>query len=63
MAQMALRKKAEEAKQKLSEAAQVLKDNTNMDDICDSVSTEEEARELTKCIDSVLETRGFKVKS
>ena len=33
-----------------------------MDDICDSVRTEEEARELTKCIDNVLETGGFKVK-
>ena len=62
MAQIALRKTADEAKEDISEAAKVLKDNTYADDICDSVRTEEEARELTKCIDSVLETRGFKVK-
>ena len=62
MAQIALRKTADEAREDFPEAAQVLKDNTYMDDICDSVRTEEEARELTKCIDSVLETGGFKVK-
>ena len=33
-----------------------------MDDICDSVHTEEEEREWTKSIDTVLETGGFKVK-
>lgn len=33
-----------------------------MDDICDSVTTKEEALLLTKDIDSVLETCGFKVK-
>ena len=33
-----------------------------MVDICSSVRTEEKARELGKCIDSVLETGGFKVK-
>ena len=62
IAQMALRKTADEAKDEFPVAAQVLKDNTYMDDICDSVLTEEEALELTKCIDSVLETGGFKVK-
>ncbi|XP_068675312.1 uncharacterized protein [Montipora foliosa] len=62
MAQIALRKTADEARKDFPEAAQVLKDNTYMDDICDSVCAEEEARELTKCIDSVLETGGFKVK-
>ena len=62
MAQIALRKTADEAKKDFPEAAQVLKDNTYMDDICNSVRTEEKARELTKCIDSVLETGGFKVK-
>ena len=33
-----------------------------MDGICDSVRTEEEARELTKCTDNVLETGDFKGK-
>ena len=45
------------------EATQVLKDNTYMDDICDSVCTEGEAGELTKCIDSVIKTGGFKLKA
>ena len=62
MARIALRNTADEAREDFPEAAQVLKDNTYMDDICDSFSTEEEARELTKCIDSVLEKGGFKVK-
>ena len=62
MAQIALRKTADEAREDFPEAAQVRKDNTYMDDICDSFCTEEEAREVTKCIDSVLETGGFKVK-
>ena len=62
MAQIALLKTADEAKKDFPEATQVLKDNTYMDDICNSVRTEEQARELTKCIDSVLETGGFKVK-
>ena len=53
MAQIALRKTADEVKEKFPEAAQVLKDNTYM---------AREARELTKCIDNVLETGGFKVK-
>ena len=62
MAQIAIRKTADEAKKVFPEAVQVLKDNTYMDDICNSVRTEEKARELTKCIDSVMETGGFKVK-
>ena len=62
MAQIALRKTADEVKKDFPEAAQVLKDNTSMDDICNSVRTEKKARELTKCIDSVLETGVFKVK-
>lgn len=62
MAQIALRKIADEVKKDFPEAAQVLKDNTYMDDICNSVRTEEKARELTKCIASVVETAGFKVK-
>lgn len=62
MAQIALRKTAEEAKEAFPAAAQVIQDNTYMDDICDSVSTTEEARDLTRDIDSVLETGGFRVK-
>lgn len=62
MAQIALRKTAEEANEAFPAAAQVIQDNTYMDDICDSVSTTEEARDLTRDTDSVLETGGFRVK-
>ena len=62
MAQIALRKTAEEAKEAFPVAAQVIQNNTYMDDICDSVLTKEEARDLTRDIDSVLETGGFRVK-
>ena len=62
MAQTALRKTADEAKEVFPKAAKVLKENTYMDDICDSVCTEEEEQEVTKSIDAVLETGGFKVK-
>ena len=47
-AQIALRKTADKVKKDFPEAAQVLKDNTYTDDICNSVRTEEKARELTK---------------
>ena len=62
MAQIALRKTAEEAKEAFPAAAQVIQDNTYMDDICDSVPTKEKARDLTRDIDTVLETGGFRVK-
>ena len=62
MAQIALKRTAEDAKEDFTTAAQAIKDNTYMDDICDSVKTKEEALLLTKDIDSVLETGGFKVK-
>jgi len=62
MAQTALRKTADGANEAFPKAAKVLKENTYMDDRCDSVRTEDEERELTKSIDAVLETGGFKVK-
>ena len=62
MAQIALQRSAEEAKEAFPGAAQVIQDNTYMDDICDSVPTKEEARHLTRDIDSVLEMGGFRVK-
>ena len=61
MAQIALRKTSNEANETFPKAAQVTKDNSYMDDICDSVHTEEEQK-LTADIYSVLETGGFKVK-
>ena len=62
MAQIALRKTAQENKASYPEAAKVLTKNTYMDDICESVDTEKEARKLTNDIDTVLKTGGFKVK-
>ena len=62
MAQIALRKTAQENKEGYPEAAEVLTNNTYMDDICESVDTEKEARKLTSDIDNVLKTGGFKVK-
>ena len=60
MAQIALRKTAQENKAGYPEAAEVLTNNTYMDDICESVDTEKEARKLTNDIDNVLKTGGFK---
>ena len=47
MAQIALRKTANENKVEYPKAAEVLEKNTYMDDICVSVDTKQEARELT----------------
>ena len=62
MAQIALRKTADQAKSLYPKAAQVLKDNTYMDDICDSVRTVEHAKRLTTDLDEVLMKGGFQVK-
>ncbi|KAK3718415.1 hypothetical protein QZH41_000524 [Actinostola sp. cb2023] len=62
MAQIALRKTAQENKNDFPEAAEVLTKNTYMDDICDSVGTVSQAQQLTKDLDKVLESGGFNVK-
>ena len=62
MAQIALQKTAEENHVSHPQAAKVIKENSYMDDICDSVSTVEEAQKETNDIDTVLATGGFKVK-
>ena len=62
MAQIAPRKTAEKAADTYSEAAQVLKDNTYMDDICDSVTTATTAEQLTNEVDEVLAKGVFRVK-
>ena len=61
MAQIALRKTAEEAKEVFPAAAQVIQNNTYMDDIFNSVPTKEEARNQTRDIGSVTDTGGFGV--
>ena len=62
MAQTALKKTAEENKSCYPEAAEVLQKNTYMDDICDSVNTVTEAKQMAKNLDIILKTGGFKVK-
>ena len=62
MAQTALLKTAEEGEKRYPEAAKVLKESTYMDDICDSVHSEEQARTITSEIDEILHNGGFNVK-
>ena len=62
MAMVALRKTAELNAADEPKAAESIIKNTYMDDICDSVDTVNEADTLTKSIDNVLSTGGFKVK-
>ena len=61
MAQIALRKTAEENKKDYPEAAEVLSKNSYMDDICGSVDTVAQAQKLTEDLDKVLESGGFGV--
>ena len=62
MAQITLRKTAHQAKSSYPEAAQVLKNNTYMDDICDSVHSVQPAKQLTTDLDEVSLKSGFQVK-
>ncbi|XP_028394872.1 uncharacterized protein LOC114519015 [Dendronephthya gigantea] len=62
MAQIALKKTAEEGETSNPRAARTVKDNTYMDDILDSVDTVEEAKELSSSIDVILAKGGFNVK-
>ena len=62
MAQIALKKTAEESKQESPQAAEVLERNVYMDDICASTDTTDEAGRLASDIDRVLARGGFRVK-
>ena len=62
MAQIALRKTADLAKGSYPEAVQVLKNNTYMDNICDSVCFVEQAKQLTTELDEILMKGRFQVK-
>eukprot|EP00795_Rhopilema_esculentum_P016607 gene16607-biopygen5783 len=62
MAQIALRKTAEECKGIKPKAGKVLTENVYMDGICESVETVEEAKKLAEDIDFVLKSGGFLVK-
>ena len=62
MAQIALRRTAEDGKELYPEAARVIQKDVYMDDICSSAETTEAAQQLTREIDEVLAEGGFKVK-
>ena len=62
MAQIALHRTAEEGKESYPEAARIIREDTYMDDICFSVSSKEQATQLTKELDTVLAAGGFRVK-
>lgn len=62
IATVALRKTAEMYQDEYPEAAKVVKNNSYMDDILDSVSTEEKAYQQTKEIEAVLGEGGFEMK-
>ena len=62
MAQIAQRKTADQAKGSYPEAAQVLKNNTYIEEICDSLHSVQQAKRLTTELDEVLLKGGFQVK-
>jgi hypothetical protein len=62
MVQIALRKTADQAENAHPYAAEVLKKNTYMDAICDSVPSIEYAQQLTKDLDEILDKGGSGVK-
>ena len=62
IATVALRKTAEMAKNHFPEAAQIILNSTYMDDIIESVDTQERANQLTDDIEKLLEEGGFKLK-
>ena len=62
MAQIALKKSAEENKNEYPTAAETLMKNVYVDDICESVDTVEEAQKLVGDMHDILEKVGFKVK-
>ena len=61
MAQIALKKTGHENEECFLEAVKVIESSTYMDDICESVNTSKDAQRLTKDIDTVLQSGGFKV--
>ena len=62
MAQIALRKTAQLNNDEHPQAAEVSTNSVYMNDICESGDTVKEARRLTKEMDEVLKTGGFRVK-
>ncbi len=63
MAQIALRKTAEEGEELYSEAPKVLKEDIYMDDIWHSEDTVQETRTSAEDLDKILKKGGFSVKN
>ena len=62
IATVALRKTAEMGADRYPEATQVIKENTYMDDIIESVPTKEKATKLAKDIKALLDEGNLKMK-
>ena len=63
MAQIALRKTAEEGEELYPEAAKVLKEDVYMDDNCHSEDSVQETRKIAEDLDKILKNGGFSVKN
>ena len=62
IATIALRKTAEMGQEQYPEAAKIIKDNTYVDDIIESVRDNRKARDVTIDIEKFIDNGGFKVK-
>ena len=62
IATVALRKTAEMGQEQYPEAAKIIKDNTYVDDIIESVRDNRKARDVTGDIEKLIDNGGFKVK-
>ena len=62
MATVAMRKTAELKEEGKPKAAEAIKKNTYMDDVCDSQVSVAEAKQLISDIDEVLDAGGFRIK-
>ena len=62
IAQIALRKSAEEAEAEFPQASMIVMESSYMDDIPASTDSMEQSLQLTKDIEAILEPRGFHIK-
>ena len=62
IATVALRKTAEMGRHNYPKAAKVIEENTYMDDVIESVTDKEQAKNLTQDIESLLNGGSFKIK-
>ena len=62
IATVASRKTTEMAQEKYPQEAKIIRDNTYMDDIIESVGDRERAESVTRNIEKLVDIRGFKIK-